>query len=261
MTFISLDQIVKNMLMKRRYSLHHWIDFAVYVKDCIRELNYDLPVNPIRYKVLPVDATKGNTVELPNDYQDWAGVYVRRDQYLIPLIHDEHLDLVPNYDANFDIQPYSSGIATQTAAENQVQFYNGSLTGYFFMVNWNVLGENLGRQFGGVGSYSDTFRENRAANQIKINENLSISECVLEYISDGTDADSATKINSYAQAAIEAYCLWQFKENNRTYPEGEAQVAKRDYEQQYEILRARLSDLTLDKFRRIVQKNSISLKY
>lgn len=259
MNVISLDSIVKNILMKRAYPLHYYIQFLIPAKDCLRELNFDLPIDTLRYKVLPLN--DNHAIELPGDYADWAGVYVRRDQYMTPLVEDNSLDLIPNYDSNFVIQPYSQGVATQTQSQNQINQYVGGLSSYWWMVNWDSFGENLGRQFGGIGVYSDTFRENRARNEIKINENLCITEAVLEYIGNGLDADSATRINAYAQAAIEAFCMWQFKENNRTYSESEAQVAKRDYEQQHDILRARLSDLTLDRFKRVVQRNAVGIKY
>lgn len=259
MTSITIDSIVKNVLLKRRYSLHWYIDFLVYAKDCLRELSYDLPINPVRYKVLILN--DNHAVTLPDDYQDWTGVFVRRDQYLVPLVEDNTLDLVPNYDSDFVIQPYSDGVAVDTATESSSQMYSGSLSGYWWMVNWDAFGEHLGRQYGGIGMYTDTFRENKARNEIKINENLIVEEVVLQYIGNGLDIDSVTRINGYAQAAVEAFMMWQFKEFNRTYSEGEAQVAKRDYEQQVEILRGRLSDLTLDKLKRIVQSNSIAVKY
>jgi hypothetical protein len=84
---------------------------------------------------------------------------------------------------------------------------------------------------------------------------------VLEYVSNGMDADSATQIDWYAKDCLEAYCMWQFKENNRTYSAGEAEVAKQEYINQRLILRAELSDLTTDNLKRIVQRNSIAVKY
>jgi len=257
MTVISLDQIVKNILLKRRYSLHWYLDFLVPAKDCLRELSFDLPILPIRYKVL----TKNNNsaLELPNDYQDWTGVYVRVGQYLRPLVEDPGLDLVPNYTSDFDIQPYSMGIASQTSTETI--YYNGFLYPFWLTVNWDSFGENIGRQFGGLGTYVDTFKENRSRNEIKINESLPYTEYVLQYISDGMDADSATHINSYCQATIEAYCLWQFYLNNRTYSMGDARVAEQIYIKEREILQARLSDITLDRLKRIVQSRAIGVKY
>lgn len=258
MNVISLDQICKNILLKRRYSLHYYLDFLVSSKDALKEISFDLPINTLRYKVLTKNSN--SALELPNDYQDYARVSVRIGQYLKPLVETNGIDLVPNYDSNFDIQPYNTGIATATDP-NQTTYFSGYASPLWWTVNWNTFGENIGRQFGGVGSYPDTFTVNKARNEIKINEDYGFTEYVLEYIGNGLDADSATHIDGYCQAAIEAYCMWQFKENNRTYSEGETQVAKRDYEQQYEILRARLSDLTLDRLKRIVSRNSIAIKY
>lgn len=239
--------------------MHYYIEYLVSAKDCLRELSFDLPINPVQYKVLELN--NNHSIILPDDYVDYVGVYARRGQFLVPLVPDDSLNLVPNFDSDFNIQPYSAGVATATALENQANAFTGVLSAYWWMVNWDSFGENLGRQFGGVGNYTDTFRENKRRNEIKINEDLSITHCILEYIGNGLDVDSASKINAYCQASIEAYCMWQFKENNRTYSEGEAQVAKRDYEQQVLILRGRLSDLTIDKFKRIAQANSIAVKY
>lgn len=257
MVVISLDQIVKNILMKRRYSLHWWIDFAVYAKESLKELSYDLPMNTIRYQILTLN--NNHAIPMPDDLVDVIKVSIRVGQYLRPLIEDNGLDLIPNYDTNFDIQPYSQGIATDT--NQQLTYFSGFLFPLWFMVNWDAFGENTGRQFGGVGTYSDTYKINKVRNEIKINENLQNTEYVLEYIGSGVDSDSATHVEAYAQNCIQAYCMWQFKECNRTYSEGEAQVAKQDYVREYQILRARMSDLSVDTIKRIVQRTSIAIKY
>ena len=259
MNVISLDNIVKNILLKRRYSLHWYLDFLVPAKDCLRELSFDLPIISLRYKVLTLNSN--NALTLPDDYQDWAKVSVMSGQYLHPLIEDNGLSLVPNYDSDFNIQPFSSGIAIDS--NNPQSYYNGWLTPMWFMVNWNAFGENIGRQFGGICNYSYTFKVNKARNEIKINESLAsaYSNYVLEYVGNGIDADSATHIDAYCQAAIEAYAMWMFKENNRTYSPGETNMAQMEYDKQYRILRARFSDLSIDKLKRIVQKNSIGVKY
>ena len=64
---ISLDKIVKNILLKRRYPLAYYIQFLVYAKDGLRELAFDLPILPARYKCLVVDQDT-YTAELPNDF-------------------------------------------------------------------------------------------------------------------------------------------------------------------------------------------------
>jgi len=259
MTVISLDQIVKNILLKRRYSLHFYLDFLVPAKDCLRELSFDLPMNTLRYRILPIDPNSSE-IDMPDDYQDWAGVSLRMGQYLHPLIEDNSLNIIPNYDADFNITPYINGVNTDTT-DSQSGAYSGYLSPYWWTSNINSLGENIGRLFGGVGAYQDTFKVDKARKKIKINENIGCTEAVLEYIGNGLDADSATHIDAYAQFSIEAFCMWQFKENNRTYSANEAEAGKRYYEQQVQILRARFSDITLNRLKRIVQKNSIGVKY
>lgn len=257
MNVISLNEIVTNILLKRRYSMHWYLDFLVPAKDCLRELSFDLPMNAVRYKVLNIN--DNHAIEIPDDFEDVVKVSVRIGQYLKPLVEDNSLDLVPNYDSNFDIQPYSTGVATDT--NQQLSYYNGYLAPLWFMVNWNAFGENTGRQFGGVSTYSDTYKVNRARNEIKINENLAYTQYVLEYISNGLDSDSATHIIGYAQNCIEAYCMWQFKEHNRTYTPSEAELEHQKYITERQILTARLSDITIDKLKRLVQRNSIAIKY
>lgn len=259
MTTISLDKAVKNILLKRGYSLHWYLNFLVPMKDILRELSFDDGIGTIRYVCLPLNSN--NAVTLPDDYVDYARVSYRANQYLIPLVEETGLDIVPNYDSSFDIHPYNTGIASQTSTATNSQLYNGYLSPYWWMVNWNAFGENLGRQFGGVGNKADTFRVNKQRNEIKINESLAVDEIVLEYIGNGLDADSATHIDAYAQATLEAYAIWQFKKNNRTYSAGEAAAEEQNYINERRILRARMSDLTTDRLKRIVQSNAIAIKY
>lgn len=255
---ISLDKIVKNILLKRKYPVHYYIQFLVYAKDGLREIAFDAPVLPARYKCLVVNQDT-MTAELPNDFVDKIRVSARVGQYVVPLVENSNLQTIPNYDSDFQVQPYSEGVQVPDSQTTAAYGYYNSSFGYaapyWYLVNWNSWGENIGRLFGGIANYPDTYKINKLDNNIKINENLAIEEIVLEYISNGMDADSATHIDAYAQMAIEQFCMWQFKEHNRTYSEGEAQVAKRDYENELVKLRGRLNPMTIDDLRRIIDKN------
>lgn len=257
MTVINLDQIVKSILLKRGYPIHYYLQYLIYAASGLREICFDEDMNTLRYQIITLNSI--NIGELPNDYVDYARVFVRVNQYLHPLVEDNSLDTIPNYDSEFTEQPYSSGVATDTASN--ISLYSGYAAPYWYMTNWNNLGENLGRQFGGLGTTADTFKIDKTRNIIKINEYLSVTEIVLVYIGNGLDSDSATHINAYAQSALEAFCMWKFKENNRTYSAGEAEAAHQQYITERMILRGRLSDLTLDKMKRIAQGNSIAIKY
>lgn len=259
MNVISLDKIVKNILLKRKYPLHYYIEFLVYAKDGLREIAMDIEILAGRYKCLPLN--DNFAIEIPGDYLAYTRVSVRvGDQYVHPLVEDDALQLVPNYNSSFVISPYSNGVEEPSDEDSDLSGYT---TPFFWGVNINNWGENVGRAFGGVGAMGDTFRVNKARNEIKIDESLRglVTEVVLEYASNGMDADSATHIDGYAQAAIEAYAMWLFKENNRTYSPSEAAIARQEFVTQMSILRARVSDLTIDRLKRIVQKNAIGVKY
>jgi hypothetical protein len=261
MTVVSLDQIVKNILLTRKYSFHWYLEFLVHTKNILRELCFDCNIIAGRYQLLPVENFR---VDLPTDYVDYTRVSVRVDQYIHPLTEDDALQLVPNYNDDFEVSPYSEGVQTMPNGSGISGFYTGYAYPFstWFMTGWNNWGESVGRTFGGVGSYIDTFRVDKYANQIKINEQLcGVTELLLEYISNGMDADSATHIDAYAQEAITAGAMWQFKENNRTYSAGEAEAERQKYIQQVQILRARLSNLTIDNLKRLIQKNQRGIQY
>ena len=46
------------------------------------------------------------------------------------------------------------------------------------------------------------------------------------------------------------------KESTRTYSEGEKERAKQEYIEQRRVLRARMSDLTMERIKRIVAENT-----
>jgi len=258
MNTTSLDAIVNNLLLKRRYSNHWYLEFLLYCKECLEELGFDGEISTFRCVVLPLN--DNHAIEIPDDYTDWIRVSTFVDGYIHPLTPDNSLNLVPNYDSNFDIQPYSSGIASSTSTTETPTYSNWAFNPYWMMNNWNMFGENLGRMFGGTGASVFTFRENRNRNEIKINEYLSVSQILLEYAGNGMTADNATHIDVQAQSTIRAYGMWKFKENNRTYSKGEAQAEEQTYIAERKKLRARKSDLTIDVLRSIVQGNSAAVK-
>ena len=82
MTTISLDGIVNNILLKRRYSLHWYLEFLLYCKEAVEEMGYDGEIDTFRYVVLPKNSN--NALELPNDYVDWIRVSAFVDGYVRP---------------------------------------------------------------------------------------------------------------------------------------------------------------------------------
>jgi len=251
MTLTNLNSIVNNVLNRRKYSIHFFLEFLIYASDCLRELSMD-DLKVVQAKKLSVN--EYNAVDLPNDYLDYVKVGVEVGQNVRPLVETSGLNRMVNRDADFNPIPYYN---PQKGNTNPIQY------GYLNPINWwgvnfNEYGEFTGRQFGaGAGVQTDVFTVVKERNQIQLTDHLTgLETIVLEYISNGQSADAATQIDSYAIATIEAYILWQMKESTRTYSEGERERAKQEYITQRQILRARMSDLTMEKIKRIIAENT-----
>jgi hypothetical protein len=247
---ISLDQIVKNVLMRRGYSLHWYIQFMVYSKDCLRELTFDV-LRVVNTKLLPVDDY--NAFDLPDDYVDYTRVGVRVGQFIKPLVPNDSINPLNNYSDTFEQETYAS--ESQTDDDELIIYGANNWTGSMWnTTHFNNYGEPVGRFFGGAGGNGDGFKIVKERGQGQLDESIDVDYIVLEYIGNGQSIDSASQIDPYAQATIEAYILWQMKLNNRTYSAGEAAVAEQEYIKQYKRLVARKSPLTLDVLKRIIHK-------
>jgi hypothetical protein len=79
---------------------------------------------------------------------------------------------------------------------------------------------------------------------------------LLEYLSDFSTLNNATRISPYAQKAIEDYCDWQYKKYNRAYNPREVLIAKAEFDNSHARLRSRLSPLTLDDIRLVLRRGA-----
>jgi len=252
MTTVTLDSIVMNFIMKRGYTIHRWMPFMVYATECLRTLSED-DLKVINTMLLPVGDY--NEVELPDDYLDYVLVGVRAGQNVKPLVETSKLNPLINRSSDFSPIPYAN---SEDNAGNQI--YYGTLYPFYWnTVAWNSYGEPTGRFFGlGAGSQDDVFSVFPERNQIQLTENLSCTEIVLQYISDGMNSNAATQITPYAFETISAYIMWQMMEHTRTYSTAEAERARQLYIGERQILRARKSDLTKEVFTRIVQRGRVA---
>lgn len=253
MTVTSLDSIVRNVLMQRQYPLHWYIQFLVYARNCLQEISMD-DLYVVNTKLLPVNAV--NAVDLPPDYLDYVKVGIPVGQTIRPLVESNIINRLTNLNSDFEPITYLGADASGTSeVEQQNIGYSPNFFNYWYTINWNGYGENIGRYFGG-NAYADTFSVIKERNQIQLNEKLNIQYLYLEYVSNGMNTNSATMITPYAFATIEAFILWKLKEHNRAYSIGERQIAEQQYIQQRKILRARISSLTISELKRIVNKKT-----
>lgn len=247
MRVTSLNHVTRSRLKQDGKSIHYYADYLKYAADCLRELYFDTLqiTNTVR---LPLD--EFNEAQIPADAVDWCGVGVQAGQYVRPLVQKDTLNRMENVD---------------TETGNQITYPEltdgGGQLGFGFPILWwglntNTNGENTGGYFGvGAGSEPDTFTIVEERNVIKVNQVLADTKIVFQYVSDGSFANAATTIPVYAQKTIEAYIDWQRKEASKSYGAGDCQLAKRYFDRQHEILRARKNGLTPDLLHRIMNRH------
>ena len=244
MRYVTLNGITRSYLNQTSRPIHRYAKCLKYAADCMREQTYDTlqTLNTVR---LPLN--EFFEAEIPADYIDNAKVAVQVGQFLRPLIRKDTI----NPTANFD----STG--TQINYPNSDELYDGSWSDFqWWGMNINANGENTGGYYGiGAGSEPDTYTIDEARNVIQLNQNVGCSKIVLQYLSDGSYTNSATRITPYAQKTIEAYIDWQYKLNSKSYGMGDAAQAEQNFYNELRKLRARKNDLTPDLVIRIINRH------
>ena len=234
--------------MRKGYSLHWYLQGLKAGSDCLRELTFDTLRNINTVKLL-VSAT--GTVDLPCDFVDWVKIGVSIDQYVKPLTQKDGINRLQNLDNSGQPIDYPNDSLIVPTNDLFSNFYSGFWWGNGFTTD----GQYLGGWYGfNAGNNQDGFKVIRERSQIQLDENSGADFVILEYISDGQSSDSATQIHPYAQATIEAYVHWQFKEHNRSIGEGEKQRAQLLFSNAHARLRSRLNGLTKSDIQRIVRK-------
>lgn len=244
----SLDSIVRSTLLRKGYSIHWYLDALIAARDCFREINFD-DLAIINTKILVLD--DAFQAILPDDFADAVECSVMVGQYLRPLVPVKNMNPIIHRDTVGNPDTWDN-----TNIEDGTIF-NSLSAGYFWRtITWNEYGENVGRLFGYNDSYTDTYQIFRKEKRMQVNYQVGVDRIVLKYISDGMDVDAASHVDVYATKTIEEYIMWQFKEMNRSYGEGEKMRAQRLYEREREKLRARMANWNIAQIKRIAQKNN-----
>ena len=231
MKYTSLHKIVTGYLLKKRYPIHFYIEFLTHCAAGLTELHLDTLQN-VQTKLLPINSYGAITV--PGDFLDWVKVGVPNGQFIRPLASRPGLSRLNNLDTSGNIIPY----------DGDDILGNFGVSNFASGININDRYENTGRQYGSRGNGVDTFIYVKERGEIQININIKATNIVLEYISDGSESDNATKVNPYAIATLESYMNWQNKENSRTVGAGEKQRAQSQFDHEHRKLRSRLNPLS-----------------
>lgn len=223
MKFVSLDGICRSVLLKQQRSIHYYLEYLKHATDCFRELHFDslMVVNTV---ILTLNDQ--NAATLPDDYVDYISVGAARGQFVQPFVSRKGMNRLTKY---LNGEPTTYGL-TDALSDDFLTDY--IYTSYYFTDTFKIVPER------GVG-------------EIQFNEGLSASEIVLEYMSDGTYTDAATRVNPLAQMTIETFIEWA---SDRLQSGDKDSPKARKFGAEWRKLRARLNTLTLNDLRRTIHR-------
>lgn len=245
MRVTTLNHLVRSYLSQCRKPIHWYSRFLKYANDGLREQLYDTLqiTNTVR-----LDLNEFFEAEIPSDCIEdgWCKIGVQAGQFVRPLVERETLNRLPNLSPTDGSQINYPSIETTDDWTGLFQWWG---------ININTNGENTGGYYGlGAGSEPDTFKVIPERNVIQVNRQVGVTKIVLEYISDGTYSNAATRVPAIAQRTIETYIDWQYKEHSKSFGAYDAERAKAIFYRECEILRARKDNLTPELVERIINR-------
>ena len=273
MTYLPLRQIIDDFLITNDAD-----DYTANVSDVtvrnlalrgIREFGFDVTTR-VKSLKLPIESAT-DTVILPTDFVDVIKVGVVDGDGIIRVMrHNKNINFSQKIDSddgsstdvdaedgplmiqqNADLIPNKGDSKTPTSGNEE-----GSTESLREDVFRNYLYQNaIGSLYGigggiGVGEY----RVNLDQFRLEISSNSSVTEVVMEYISDEARSTNPL-IHVYAEEALRSYIYYKVCERKRNVPAGEKARARAEYYNERRKARARMNSVSKDDILGMLRKN------
>lgn len=234
MRWTNLDTMVRGLLLKESKPVHYYLQYLVYACSGLQKLHVQTLKN-VNSKKLPVNSYKA--VPIPIDYVDWVQVGFKAGEYVRPMIYDDGLNPLHNYDSATGRKiPHDNTLFDGTKAEEidgDEWFANNLLDTPYF-------GRPMDRD-----DYKFKVLQRRGEHgEIQLPADYPFDFVYLDYITDGLEADAATTVDPLAKTALERYIMWQKLEHSRSAGDGEKREAERKFNDEHRLLRAAKNNLT-----------------
>lgn len=232
-----IDSIVKQALLEKGLSLHFYIRFLSWGLHALKELGFDVVGKVKTVELYPDEFSRA---PLPCDYVDWVRVGCNNGQYVVNLGETNAF--------NRKLKE-TDGVYVP---------YGEPMSGWDSAYVYGYLYENglLAPNYGGSGTRSDEFMILKEHGVIQFNTAYkSGSKVTMDFIY-FDEADSDMEVEKYSEAAILAYMEYRYAcSMPRGMPYDKA-AAERNWTMQQGILRARKNPLTVERVKRIVNRNA-----
>lgn len=256
--YVSLTDIVNNFMlmyvgdeMQVSFNTNRY-NVIFHAKRGIQELNYDAS-----REILTIEETLGSSLKmvLPSDYVNYVKVSTNVSGVLMQLfespranrsqslMQDSIGDIIYDVDGNAITV---DGLLTQDALNGiPLQWTPYNYWGWFINDQWyfpqNMVRYGLNTE---EANSSGTFRVDKASGVINFSSKMSGYSIVLEYISDGLNADdSKIMVNKMAEEYLYAYIKWALISAKSNVQEYAISRAKKDKMAALRNAKIRLSNM------------------
>lgn len=228
--FVKLSQLVADYISQQDGTQQDQFRITNIARRGVRMLNMDI-IGEIRTQVLTMNPNK--TVDLPSDYIHFTKIgTVNAKGEIATFRQNTDMALASDRSGGRFQLPAS---ATQALASGSSIYYNYINQGAYYQ----LLG--LGSGSSNVGEY----RIDEANRIICFSSSIAFSQIVMEYLSDGTDADNGdAQVDERAYEAMIGFIRWKdYEGKTKKHGLGEIVQARKDYFNERELLRLRLHPL------------------
>lgn len=229
--YVSLNSIVKDAMIDVGEDTEHlYTRFLHWAFEAVKDFHFDTAREVVTKKI-KMHPTK--TVDFPLDFVDWVKLGIVAGDRLWTYGVNARLSLYHNTDE------CGNPIGRPT---HEYWSSSPSVSGGYWFNNYN--GYNL-FGYGGACHNSGYYRVNRKERQIQFSSEVNTSDVYMEYITNGANLNGATEVHSYAGKLVKLYIHWMRKENNPVFSMSAAERARTLYYNELRIVRARLSDFSV----------------
>lgn len=251
MRVYTIDQIIKETLLDKGYSMHFYFRFFNHAQRCIRELEMDT-MGKIEAEVFKAD--QFNSIALPSDVTDVVRVGIRNGIYIQPLVNNENMNITENLDANGNqiaYPSYNSDLQTDS-----MLYYTLYTQGNLYV---NDKGEHIGRRFNHKAQPLYDYKYIREENRIALDP--AMAEGTEIYVETLVEREVGhpwlLAVTPYAVETIKSYILWKHAESKpKMYGPRISQLHREQYYIELKKLRARLNPITKDDIVQNLRRNS-----
>lgn len=214
--------------------------------------------------------TTNNTVALPDDFVDVIKVGVVNNDGLVEiLVENKHINYSRTELATPTTDDSEAGVLGETSTGLDVNTISDTIDSKSATVGYGAGGTDfdvyvfdnflyqggVGRIYGMGGAFHrGEYRVNLDQARIEISTASSITELILEYVSD--EARSTDPIvHVYAEEALRSYMYFKLIERKSTVPLAEKARARQEYYNERRKAKARMSNFTKSEVLKTIRKN------